>query len=449
MDSNHFVRFITLGCKVNQYETQAMRESMESQGIADWTHSGRTQETTGVDQDSVHFVVINTCTVTENADRENRYWIRRARRDHPRAKIIVTGCMVEHNRREIENLSEVDLVLSNHEKVDIAKHIGSGCATPQMQEEPLSDKARRRAYTPLSISHAQGRSRAFMKIQDGCDHACSFCKTVLVRGRSRSRELSDVIMEAERLRDAGYREIVLTGIQLGAYGDDLKLNAGLVRILEACEKIDGIDRVRLSSIEPTDVTPELTNALRELPKACPHLHIPLQSGDDEILRRMNRRYGRDFYIGLIENLRASVSDFALTLDVMTGFPGEEDHHFQSTVKTLEIVNPLKCHVFPYSRREGTRAAQYENVPVEVARGRVKELIHRDAVWGRNERLRFMGKTLPVLVEKETDRDGLLHGLTKNYLKVCFSGAQELVGQIVPVQFVDLQDDLFLGRIKEE
>ncbi|MCB0376489.1 MAG: hypothetical protein KDD04_11265, partial [Sinomicrobium sp.] len=183
MDKSRFVRFITLGCKVNQYETQAMRESLESQGLSDWTHSGRTQETAGMGSDAVNFVVINTCTVTENADRENRYWIRRARRDHPQAKIIVTGCMVEHNRREIESLPEVDLVLSNHEKSDISKYIGNGCATPQSQEETVPARGPR-AYTPLSISRTQGRSRAFMKVQDGCDHACSFCKTVLVRGRS-------------------------------------------------------------------------------------------------------------------------------------------------------------------------------------------------------------------------------------------------------------------------
>ena len=426
------IKFVTLGCKVNQYETQAMRELTARAGVREISEA----------EAGCDFVIINTCTVTEGADRESRYWIRRARRENPAAKIVVTGCYAERNRREIEGLPDVDLVLSNHEKGDIAERLFAGCATPENQEREGNPRHR---YTPLSISRTEGNGRAFLKIQDGCNHACSFCKVVLVRGRSRSRPLHEIAEEALRLRDAGYREIVFTGIQLGAYGLDLDPPAGLVDVLAACAEIEGIERLRLSSIEPTDVRPPLIAALRDIPKCCPHLHIPLQSGDDEILKAMNRRYGRSFYIHLAARLKSELPDFSLTLDVMAGFPGEEARHFENTVGLLEIVKPLKCHVFPYSRREGTRAAHFTDCAAQTVRDRVNALIGTGERLGQSERLQYRGRVMPVLVEKYDARTRLLQGLTSNYLKVCFEGGAESLGQIVPVELMALQGDLFLGR----
>lgn len=429
------VKFITLGCKVNQYESQGMIESALERGF---------QEAGEKDQ-NCDFVVINTCTVTADADKQNRYWIRRMRRENPSAKIVVTGCYVERNRSEIETLPEVDLVLSNHEKSDLADHLSSGCALPGFQDQEIVRK-RKLEFSPLKISSFQGNGRAFVKIQDGCNHACSFCKVVMVRGRSRSRELGEVIEEVKRLRDSGYREIVFAGIQLGAYGLDFGKENALSEVLKACAQVEGIDRLRLSSIEPTDVTPELIKTLRDVSKCCAHLHIPLQSGDDAVLKGMNRRHGRDFYIDLVARLKAEIPDFSLSFDVMAGFPGETQEAFENTMDLVRQVKPLKSHVFPYSPREGTRAARFtEEVPIELIRSRVQELIRLGDQLGREERLKYRGRVFPVLVEKKLDRGGLVQGLTHHYLKVCFQGDSADVGRMIPVKLLSLEGDVFLGR----
>lgn len=436
------VKFITLGCKVNQYETQGMRELLQKQGF----NIEKISETQSFD-----YVVINTCTVTSEADRQNRYWIRRAKRDYPTAKIVVTGCYVEKNRSEIQALPEVDLIVSNFEKDLIGEKLLSGCGVPDLQnvfDEHLEKqwKKRKQTFAPLSISKTEGYGRAFVKIQDGCNHACSFCKVVMVRGRSRSRNLQDVVEEVVRLRDSGYKEIVLAGIQLGAYGIDQKGRPALVEMIEACHKVEGIDRIRLSSIEPTDVHRELIEAMVHLEKCCPHLHIPLQSGDDEILKRMNRRYGRDFYIDLISMIKSVWPDFCLTLDVMAGFAGEGQEHFQNTVDLLKKVKPLKCHVFPYSAREGTRAFNLGgDLTPELIQSRVKHLIALGESLGREVKMSFQNRSMPVLVEKQMSKGGLVQGLTKNYLKVVFQANGTGLGEIASCQLGILQGDVFLGR----
>ncbi len=430
------VRFITLGCKVNHYETQAMREALQGAGI---------RAMDAPENSDVDFVVINTCTVTHEADRNNRYWMRRARREHPKAKIIVTGCYVERNRAEIEALPEVDLVIGNQQKDEIAAILTEGCGTPEMQSEAVL-RQKRHQYTALSISTAEGQTRAYIKIQDGCDHACSFCKVVLVRGRSRSRELVQIVEEAQRLCDAGYREIVLAGIQLGAYGQDQVSKPTLPDVLEACAAIPGLERIRLSSIEPTDVTDALIETMRAIPKVCPQLHIPLQSGDDEVLRAMNRRYDRVYYRNLITRLRTALPDFALTLDVMAGFAGETAEQFENTVALLREVRPLKCHVFPYSPREGTRAARFEGaLPPAVMHERVQRLMTLGENLGRQYSEYYVGRTLPVLVEGKKGPGGLVQGHTANYLKVCFQGDEFLKHTMIPVQLLALQGTLFLGK----
>lgn len=432
------VKFITLGCKVNQYESQGMKEAALERGF---------QEAGEKDQ-NCDFVVINTCTVTADADKQNRYWIRRMRRENPSAKIVVTGCYVERNRGEIEAFPEVDLVLSNHEKSDLVDHLSSGCAVPDFQDQEIVRK-RKLQFSPLKISSFQGNGRAFVKIQDGCNHSCSFCKVVMVRGRSRSRELGDVVEEVKRLRDSGYREIVFAGIQLGAYGLDFGRDNALSEVLEACSQVEGIDRLRLSSIEPTDVTPELIKTLRGVSKCCAHLHIPLQSGDDAVLKGMNRRHGRDFYIDLVARLKAEIPDFSLSFDVMAGFPGETQEAFQNTMDLVRQVKPLKSHVFPYSPREGTRAARFEQeVPIETIRARVQELIRLGDQLGREERLKHQGRVFPVLVEKKLERGGLVQGLTHHYLKVCFQGDSADVGRMISVKLLSLEGDVFLGRAEQ-
>ena len=425
------VRFVTLGCKVNQYETQAMRESLLAKGFSDPR------------QGPSDVIVINTCTVTEGADRENRYWIRRLRRENPEAKIVVTGCWVERNRKEVESLPEVNRVLSNQEKPDLAEMLSEGCATPEVQSRFRSKSE----YGPLRISTFQGNGRAFVKIQDGCNHACSFCKVVLVRGRSRSRRLNEITEEAKRLADSGFREIVLTGIQLGAYGQDVEPRIHLVSVLESLNEVPGIERVRLSSIEPTDVKEDLIEAMKRLAKVCPQLHIPLQSGDSEILRRMNRRYPRDFYLDLIHRLRREIPDFCLSMDIMAGFPGETETHFENTLSVLRETRPIRVHAFPYSRREGTRAARFENLPAFVLRDRMNRLIEFSKEVIAGEKQNFLGRIFPVLIER-ISHDGFLEGHTPNYLKVRFRGPQDKIGESLPVKLAAFQDDTLFGLGEE-
>lgn len=429
------VKFVTLGCKVNQYETQGMREDLAGAGI---------QEAHAEDHD-LEFVVINTCTVTAQADRENRYWIRRMRRENPSAKIVVTGCYVEKNRAEIEAFDEVDMVLGNHQKSDLKDVLIAGCATPEMQDAE-QDRMKKRTFTPLNISDFQGRGRAFIKIQDGCNHSCSFCKVVLVRGRSRSRDLISVVDEARRLSDAGYKEIVLAGIQLGAYGLDQGKENALSEAIEACAKVDGIERIRLSSIEPTDVTPALIETMKSVDKCCPQLHIPLQSGDEGVLRRMNRRHTRAFYIDLIARLRGELPEFELSMDVMAGFAGETEEAFQNSLDLLRIVKPVRAHVFPYSPREGTRAADLDgHLPIELIRARVKQMIAMGHQIATERRRLYLGRTMDVLVEQSIKDSGLVQGHTSNYIKVCFQADESSIGQIVPVEFLETESDMILGR----
>ena len=437
MSTDQKIKFITLGCKVNQYETQGMREDLHRSGIVEDRKKINNHD----------FVVINTCTVTEQADKESRYWIRRMRRENPEAKIVVTGCYVEKNRKEIEALEGVDLVLSNHEKADLSEHLVLGCGSPVLQDEEELRK-RKRAFTPLKISTFQGNGRAFIKVQDGCNHSCSFCKTVLVRGRSRSREVQDVYEEAVRLKDAGYREIVFTGIQLGAYGLDLGKKDALSEVLEKCSEIEGIERLRLSSIEPTDVKDSLIHTIKSLPKACHHLHIPLQSGDSEILKKMNRRYEASFYVDLVEKLRKELPRFSLSLDVMAGFVGETEEQFENTLSVLKKTRPLKSHVFPYSPREGTRAYAYEgHLSIEEIRERSRRMMAIADDLGFKERYQYVGQMVNVLVEKKIENSGLVQGLTDNYLKVCFQANEDQIGEVLPVELLSLEGDTFLGRYR--
>jgi len=430
-------KFLTLGCKVNQYESQAMRESLLREGM---TEAG---------EEASDVVVINTCTVTGEADKANRYWVRRLRRENPHAQIIVTGCWVERNRREVEGLAGVDLILSNQEKPELAQRIFQGCGSPEVQSGAQPSNFRSKTeYASLQISSFQGHGRAFVKIQDGCNHACSFCKVVLARGRSRSRPLAGILEEAKRLRDAGYREIVLAGIQLGAYGRDLEPPLNLVSVLEALSSVPGIERVRLSSIEPTDVRTELIRAMKELPNVCPQLHIPLQSGDSEILAKMNRRYGRDFYESLINSLRNEIPDFCLSMDVMAGFPGEEERHFEETLSLIEATRPIRVHAFPYSRREGTRAARFEDFPEPLLRRRMRRLIEFSGGVACREKQKYIGRSFGVLVEKASSREGLVQGHTAHYLKVYFPGSQDLIGRNVRVRLMEVSGDGILGQVED-
>ncbi|MDD5568361.1 MAG: MiaB/RimO family radical SAM methylthiotransferase, partial [Candidatus Omnitrophica bacterium] len=309
------VKFHTLGCKVNQYDTQSIRERFLGRGFKEARGSRKPD-----------FYLINTCTVTAAADQKSRGIIRRCINENPKAKVIVTGCMVKNDSSELSGIKGVELIIS-------------------------------KSFFSDGISDFSSHTRAFLKIQDGCDNFCSYCKVPLVRGRSRSRLLEDIVEEAGILVKKGFKEIVLTGICLGSYGKDLSMETSkglnLVAVIEELEKIEGLLRIRLSSIEAGDVTDALIDKLAESNKLCRHLHIPIQSGDDQILRKMRRKYSRKFYINLIKKIKARIPQVAITTDCLVGFPGESEKHFKNTLDLVNRIVPLRVHIFPYSAIKGT------------------------------------------------------------------------------------------------
>ncbi len=426
------VHFATLGCKTNQYETQAMREKFLKAGYEETAQAGEAD-----------LFVVNTCTVTGEGDRKSRSVIRRLHRENPTAKIAVTGCYATLNQAEIRELPGVDFIIPNQEKDRIVHHVNLDAAGKFCGE---GDESEANRYTDLAISYFADRTRAFVKIQDGCDHACTYCKVVIVRGDSRSRPLEEIFLEAERLAEKGYREIVLTGIQLGAYGDEWKNGVSLVSVLKKLCAIEGLRRIRLSSIDPSDVTDEFIECMREESKICAHLHLPLQSGDDFILKQMKRAYRREQFLRIVAKLRNTMPDFSLTTDVMVAFPGEEEAHFANTVQVLEQTMPLKAHIFPFSAREGTRASEFDGrVPFEISRERVRRLQAISQNLAQKYQRRFMGRTAEVLVESPNE-EGWLEGHTSNYLKVGFKGDPHWVGQLMPVRLLETGADHFLGEV---
>ena len=422
--------FYTLGCKVNQYETQAIREQFIKAGF-------------DLVEDNADICVINTCTVTLSADRKSRHLIRLARKKNPDSCLVITGCYVEEDAEEVRKIPGVDLIVKNRQKSEIIELI---------QTPPLAAAVPAgidRIYSPLRISNFSGRSRAFVKIQDGCNNSCSYCKVTLVRGTSRSRLPGDIVDEVGRLSEAGFIEIVLVGVHLGAYGLDLAEKANLSGIVELIEEIDGIKRIRLSSLDPRDLTPELIGKLAGSKKLCPHLHIPLQSGDDFILKRMNRNYRREQIRQLVNNVHNACPGLSLTLDIIAGFPGEEEEHFTNTLKLLKEIVPARVHIFPYSRRKGTLAAQFSNtITEEEIKDRCRRLRQLAGQLSLKYRSQFLNQGMEVLVESRRDnKTGLLCGYTDNYLKVSFKGRDSLKNRLVPMKIIDVTIDNTIGKVQ--
>ncbi|MBL7081257.1 MAG: tRNA (N(6)-L-threonylcarbamoyladenosine(37)-C(2))-methylthiotransferase MtaB [Candidatus Omnitrophica bacterium] len=436
------IKFFTVGCKVNQYEIQVIREQFINADFVELENNR-----------PADFYVVNTCTVTHRADSDSLYFIRRAEKENPKAQIFVTGCLTEFNSEKILKEGRHCLIFKNKDKFNILLAVtrlqgfkrvpvpyGTGRVLSSAEPKIIL------AFPQTSrISYFKNHTRAFLKIQDGCNNFCSFCKIPLVRGKSRSRSLSEIINEAKGLSEFGYKEIVLCGICLGAYGRDLNQDIDLVNVVEALEKIEGLSRIRLSSIEPQDLTERLIKKVSNLQKFCPHLHIPLQSGDDEVLKRMNRRYSRKQYLELIISLKRLIPRLCLTTDVLVGFPGEREGNFENTVSLIKEIQPLKVHIFPYSKREETKAAQLKDA---ISINEIKKRVHLLKVVAEKAshayKAQFLNKTLPVLIEKEVER-GFWQGRTDNYLKVAIPSLDNLKNQIIPVRLKEIRGDIMLGE----
>ncbi|MDO8662304.1 MAG: MiaB/RimO family radical SAM methylthiotransferase [Candidatus Omnitrophota bacterium] len=401
------VKFHTLGCKVNQYDTQSIRERFLEQGFREIRGRAKPAD----------FYLINTCTVTAVADQKSRGIIRRSIKENPKAKIIVTGCLVKQDNAKLAKLKGVSLIIS-------------------------------KSFFSEGISDFCSHTRAFLKIQDGCDNFCSYCKVPLARGRSRSKHLNDLIKEANRLSDKGFKEIVLTGICLGAYGRDLSPKIDLVKAIDALEKIDGILRIRLSSIEAGDVTEALINKIAKSHKLCRHLHIPIQSGNDQILKKMRRRYTRKFYLKLIKKIRNKIPEAAITTDCLIGFPGELQKHFRDTLDLVKRILPLKVHIFPYSAREGTTAylePAFGSLSAKDIKERIISLKNVARSCSQDYQKRFLGRALPVLFEGNSkEKKDYWEGYTDNYIKVLFKSRRILKNKLVCVKLESIIGDYVIA-----
>ena len=425
--------FITLGCKVNQYETQAIREVLIKKGYKE----------TSVDKD-VDIYVINTCTVTAVSDNKSKQFIRKVQRKNADAKVVVTGCYAEaYKKKSLSDNGTNIIVIEQDKKADIESIL----------DDNGVDSINNSSIFELSISKFEGHTRAFLKIEDGCDNRCSYCIVPYVRGKVKSRPINEVKMEAERLVANGYTEIVLTGIHLGAYGKDFDSakthsKSTIVDVIKKLEKISGLKRIRISSIEAYEVTDELISIIANSEKICPHLHLPLQSGDNYILKKMNRRYSVDQFLSLLERVRKEIDLPAFTTDVIVGFPGENALHFENTITTCQKAGFSRIHIFPYSRRDGTIASKMENhCGSDTIMARKKITKSMSNKLAEKYKQNFVGKNLKVLVESKLDNDtGMLYGYTERYVKVAFNGNKEKINTIQTVFGKEVLDKYILGTL---
>lgn len=427
------VAFTTLGCRLNQAESDAMSEDLAGRGVV------------GVDGDEPpDVVVVNTCTVTREATKASRSAIRRAVRRYPQAKVVVIGCYAVSDRAEVEAIDGVDVVLGNDEKESFAESLQARDAT-----RPLLQVGFRGSGSSPAPDSGPVRVRANLKAQTGCDEWCSFCIIPTTRGPLRSLDEDGLIAEARRRIAAGARELVLTGVHLGKYDYDRGGDEGsLVRLLDRLLALDGVERLRLSSILSRHLTPDVISYLANQPRICRYLHVPLQSGDEGILKAMHRPYGIDEYIASVERAKAALPGLALATDIIVGFPGEDEDAFENTMDVVRRIGFSKLHVFRFSARPGTAAAEMEDeVSPDVKKNRSKRLI----ALGNEIRRKFLeahlGRPLEVLVEDERRVDGVAvcSGQTDDYVRVWFEG-EGLLRKMVEVEGEDIRADGLRGRL---
>ena len=396
--------FIHCGCKVNQYETNAMIQQFIKckYKILDVN-------------EKADIYVINTCTVTNMSDRKSRQLLRRAKEHNPKALIVVCGCYAQVAKSELEKIEEIDLILGINEKNNIVEYI-ENYQKEKMENEHIADVMKQTEFIDFGEVTYTDKSRAVIKVQDGCDRFCSYCIIPYARGRIRSRKIESVLNEVKSISEKGIKEVVITGIHVTSYGRDLKENVGLIDLLEEINKIDKIKRIRLSSLEPTIVTEEFVKRLVKLDKICDHFHLSLQSGCDGTLKRMNRRYTTSEFRKCVKLLREAYPNVSLTTDIIVGFPGETDAEFEETYKFLKEMDFYKMHIFKYSKRDGTKAADMPNqVDGNIKDKRSKKLIALSDENEKDKNKQYIGKELEVLFEKE--ENGFAIGHTKNYMLV--------------------------------
>jgi threonylcarbamoyladenosine tRNA methylthiotransferase MtaB len=426
----------TLGCKVNFVDSEAIWQLFKNEGYE------------RVDfEETADVYIINTCSVTNEGDRKSRQMIRRAIRRNPDAVVCVTGCYAQTASAEILQIPGVDIVIGTQDRDQIIPLVKKF----QAERQPINavrNIMKTRKFEELDVPDFADRTRAFLKIQEGCNNFCTFCLIPWTRGLSRSRAPENVLEQARKLVASGYQEIVLTGIHTGGYGDDLE-NYKLADLLRDLDGIDGLKRIRISSIEASQVTDQMIEVLQSSDKMCRHLHIPLQAGDDEILKRMRRKYTTAEYAATIEKLHRVMPSVAITTDVIVGFPGETEEHFRRGVDFMRGMQFAEMHVFPYSKRTGTPASRMEDqVDEEVKARRVHELIELSESMQLRYAERFVGEVLEVIPERvlKGGHEGYIMGYSDNYLPVMFEGTEDMIGRLCRVKLTKAGVNESLGTL---
>ena len=425
------IAITTLGCKINQFESAAMAESLGREGFLVVPFA-----------DEADIYLINTCTVTARTDAESRRLIRRARNRQPAAKIVVTGCYAQVAFDQLREMSGVHLILGNSEKKGIAELLR------EIGEEPrvlVSDISLERQAAGITLESFAEHTRVFLQVQNGCDAFCSYCIVPYARGRSRSVPLAEALDGIRSFAGKGFKEVVLTGIHLGGYGLDLTPRQSLLGLLTAVDEGELVPRLRVGSIEPTEITTSLVRFFATSEIICPHLHIPLQSGDDRVLERMNRRYNTSRFREVIEELAATIPDICIGCDVIAGFPGETDGEFETTYRLIDALPIAYLHVFPFSPRQGTPAATMPSqVPGGVIRERAAALRRLSERKKRAYHERFVGRELEVLVQ-ERKEGGMVKGLSRNYIPVMLPGDDNLINSEISVRITGTGKELLRGE----
>ena len=426
------IAFLTLGCKVNQYETNGMIQSFKEKGygIVDF-------------ENFADIYVVNTCTVTNMSDRKSRQVLRQARKNNKDAIVIAVGCYAQVAKEELEKIPEIDFVLGTNEKVNIVKYVEQYLNKKQSEKFniEIDDVMKNKEYGDFGSVTYTEKTRAVIKVQDGCDRFCSYCIIPYARGRVRSRKPENVINEIKEIAKSGIKEVVITGIHVASYGKDFKEEYRLIDLLEEINKVDGIERIRLGSIEPLLITEEFVNRLVKLKKICHHFHLSLQSGCSETLNRMKRRYTIEEFEEIVNRLRKFYEDVILTTDIIVGFPEETDNEFNETYEFLNKIKFYKMHIFKYSPRKGTKAEKMKNqISGDIKEIRSKKLLELSDK-NENEYLdEYIGKEVDVLFEEKEGE--YFKGHTSNYIMVKYKTSENLENKIIKVKITD-KSNLYL------
>ena len=428
------VAFITLGCKVNQYETNAMTQQFIENDYEVVDHTQKAD-----------IYIVNTCTVTNMSDRKSRQMLRRVKELNKEAVVVACGCYAQIAKEELEKIKEINLVLGNNEKKDIVQYVEKYIKSkiPEVQTEDVMHQKDFVEFGDITFTE---KTRAVIKIQDGCDRFCSYCIIPYARGRVRSRKPEHILSEIRKIAKEGIQEVVITGIHIASYGKEFKEQYGLIDLLEEMNEIEGIERIRLGSIEPLLITEAFVNRLEKLTKVCHQFHLSLQSGCDETLKRMNRRYTTEQFKDIVALLRNKFEDVILTTDIIVGFPGESEEEFEKTYTFLKEIKFYKMHVFKYSPRKGTKAAVMPNqIDGNKKEERSRKLIELSNQNEKAYNQNYIGKEVEILFEEE--KNGIWQGHTKNYILAHYKTEKNIENRIMKLQCIEAEEEYIVVNEK--